>query len=777
MDSIRKKKQRIIPPERRKKVAKACDSCKRRKRKCNGLLPCELCSVKQFSCEYTAIDRRILKPSKKQLEERKKLQEANMEVKEQEKVIQPQYYHPELSYSFQNALQMGYVSNYYNTNHQPIQQISNQQPIHPIQQHLNLQQHQHQHLTQQQHTQHIPQPHTQQSLPIQQPLQNHLQNHTYPSLSSTPNSLQNLLSFSVNIHPHDEDDEEMYNETISAVEDGQNSRIIFDNFGNLCYFGECSPTSYLLQTRKLFEKVLGENEFSFDPEKQSNLVERKIFNNESTEFNKNKLPDRKYADYLLETYLNNSNNIVYILDDEELKMCLNRVYLNPNSVTLRDICILNLIFGIASIYAKVELNKKIFPFNESYFINPEVFYKLSNSILTENTENCNIWTVEAYLLSFFYLQFIGKRNSAWIKLGLAIRYAQSIGLNRKYINESFKDPSHVLHRRKIFRSLFIMDRLSSIYLGRSMTISEEDWDDFKSFENIVDFQSNLLKVTQLNGEVLKKIYYNPKINLKVALNLQYEIKKYSIENPILINENIQRPLDHKFFLPHICHLHGYILLARPFFHFFVLKKFGIVEYNKSSKNYIHLRNFYQSCIKSSVLIIKVVEYVYHQNVHPFKPLGLISCTFHAGLIIGLVLLLKFKHIKDDILNDDTEREVFKNIDLMLVDSMNSAINMLESYGEIDKASKIYCEVLKKIVKVTNNSINDDRNNDNQLNYENLIKFKDWLFPKLDTELNKEVHEDVNYENQFKNGQKFLDDFYFSVLDDKLNKNYNYYYQE
>lgn len=878
-----KKKQRIIPPELRKKVARACDSCKRRKQKCNGLLPCELCTAKDFRCEYTSIDRRVLKPSKKQLEERRKMADPqlvrttksptlspdmesksppdssktanktpttgkNKRVKpaqgsqkhadedkltnhswhhppfqqQQAQPHQPHYqvnyepnqqqiFHTEMGYPFhgQNSqFQMGYSlgsqqqqtqlplgqpqpqpqQQQQQQDHRTVYPAQSQPPtpslptnFHPVPQYCT---HGEPYVANQSHFM------SSSSTPSVNPGSNLNRNTASPvpngnsrfinsEKSSIQSSLQPLLSFSVNIHPHDDNDE-CYNEAISSIEDGQNSRVLIDSMGNLCYFGECSPTSYLLQSRKLFHKVLGSNEFSEDPEK-STLVEDKNFDSKKVETpqsiplvdSNTKLPEKHYADYLLKTYLNNSNNIVYIIDDETLKFHLDRVYSKPNDVSASDLCILNLVFGISSIYARVELSSHILPFSKEKFIDPAVFYKSAVSILSEVEEEGSIWLVEAYLLSFFYLHFSGQRNTAWIKLGLAIRYAQSLGLNRKYVNESLKDPSQVLHRRKIYRSLFIMDRLSAIFLGRSMAISEEDWDDIKSFDTIKDFQDRLFEVCKLDGKILSTVYYNPSISLKKALKLAVELKKQSLENPIkpLTPENYARPMDHRYFLPHICHLHGIILLSRPFFHLIVLNKLGLVQYDRESKNYIHLRNFYQSCVKSSLLIIKIVEYVYHQNIHPFKPLSLTSSTFHAGLIIGLILLLRFKNIDDDVLSNDEEKEVFKDLDTMMIDSMKSAIKMLKSYGEIDNTSRRYGHVLQKMLEVTTvahsnaenkqqtystfsdiqhqaanhytqagynrqnfpvNSIAGAIPGNNQENYQTILKFKDWLYPKLDT---------------------------------------------
>ncbi|KAK9311021.1 hypothetical protein V1522DRAFT_425390 [Lipomyces starkeyi] len=49
---LRKIKRRV-DPRKRKRVALACDSCKRRKQKCDGDYPCSICQKKNFVCTYT----------------------------------------------------------------------------------------------------------------------------------------------------------------------------------------------------------------------------------------------------------------------------------------------------------------------------------------------------------------------------------------------------------------------------------------------------------------------------------------------------------------------------------------------------------------------------------------------------------------------------------------------------------------------------------------------------------------------------------------------------
>jgi hypothetical protein len=51
-----------VDPRHRRRVAQACDGCKRRKAKCNGVVPCDQCSSRQSedACCYTTQHNRTI---------------------------------------------------------------------------------------------------------------------------------------------------------------------------------------------------------------------------------------------------------------------------------------------------------------------------------------------------------------------------------------------------------------------------------------------------------------------------------------------------------------------------------------------------------------------------------------------------------------------------------------------------------------------------------------------------------------------------------------------
>lgn len=77
-----------------------------------------------------------------------------------------------------------------------------------------------------------------------------------------------------------------------------------------------------------------------------------------------------------------------------------------------------------------------------------------SGLLIQNSlpEDSEMWCVIAHYLQFHYYQSILKKSTAWIHLNLAIKFAQSLGLHRNFVNEQFsKFTDECEYRKRIFR--------------------------------------------------------------------------------------------------------------------------------------------------------------------------------------------------------------------------------------------------------------------------------------------------------------------------------------
>lgn len=730
------KKSRIVPADKRKKIGRACDSCKKRKQKCTGLLPCTLCLSKGLDCEYTSIDRRVLKPSKKELEERRRNTEKanNLNLDPSNGVA----LNPASDRAFTIELEKKYpmgnarttskfkmpllrrhlmstdsINN--NKNDEIISSPSVSLTTTPVMQHVHLNDGQSQHSG------------------------GAGENEIQISRGQIPLSLQPLLSFPVVNSQNDDTDDSTLNSdegseaakgtkktskgnmpsssrlssrepsepitTSEAASVETTASLQYDQSGNLVYVGQSSPTSYLLLAQSVFEQTLGPNKFTEFPPATFNESPGLVTASRDPLV----VPDKEYSDYLLRRFSEHLNNTTYLISYEYLEEMIQIVYSDVRKVAPRDLCVYYLILAIGSFFAKIEIKSNIFPFPLSRYIEPVVFYETAVKILSGITNDDDNWLVETHLLIFLFHHLAGRRNTAWINLGTSIRHAHELGLNKTKVNDAFP-LRYSNHRRKIFRTLYIMDRLCSMMLGRKMTINDADYEDYDVVCQFTDYQTGLLITCKLIGRVINKVYTNNKVSLKGALFLASDIKRQSAELiPKLTGNNYAILLDHRYFLPYIYHLHSVILLSRPFFHIVVMEKLGLVHYEKSPQNEKILKMFYQSCIKASLLLIRMIQFIYEENVHPYKPMNLAHSAFQAGLVVGLLLLLNKKNIDDEIFHSHMEEstnkeegDLYKDVDIkkMLENGLASSIDIFESYGIFDVTSKKFGEVLKALKDVT-----------------------------------------------------------------------------
>ncbi|OHF01514.1 hypothetical protein CORC01_03270, partial [Colletotrichum orchidophilum] len=84
--------------------------------------------------------------------------------------------------------------------------------------------------------------------------------------------------------------------------------------------------------------------------------------------------------------------------------------------------------------------------------------------------------VSLLLTQCFYYLAVSRTDSCWMTLGQAVRIAQGIGL---HVEKDKNNPRHTVEtetRRRIWYSIYVLDRLLSLQLGRPAAVHEDDFD-------------------------------------------------------------------------------------------------------------------------------------------------------------------------------------------------------------------------------------------------------------------------------------------------------------
>lgn len=174
------------------------------------------------------------------------------------------------------------------------------------------------------------------------------------------------------------------------------------------------------------------------------------------------LPSRHQADHLLQVYWQLVDSLYPFLDKDDFTTKYHSLWTGKPAMEDENgfICLINAVFSIAS-----HLDSSIPPAERIGAA--EVFYRRAQLQMGLDLLQCrSVQTVQCFLLLGQYLQSTNDPQQCWVFTGLAIRIAQSLGLDL---------PSTSAHQtqRKVWHGCVLMDRTLSMTFGRPAVITSQ----------------------------------------------------------------------------------------------------------------------------------------------------------------------------------------------------------------------------------------------------------------------------------------------------------------
>ncbi|KAL2181787.1 fungal-specific transcription factor domain-containing protein [Thermothelomyces heterothallicus CBS 202.75] len=413
-----------VPDDKRQRTAQACDSCKRRKQKCNGMNPCQTCQRRKLSCHYTpnntsehAADSAASPTKRRHLDNSPPSIPSVLKAPE------------ELSPHSGDAMQAW---------RQP--RKSEQQPGDASMSGMMTSQ-----------------------PPLSMPAQDHtrqgfLRN---PKKTSSRNNAKGLP-----------EETSIYTET----------RMLQDQTGRLLYIGDASTLSILQLTRIIIENTAGSDIGSpfIDDPKRHRILESIIDFPDDVRI-PSPLPDKETADVLIASYFTNTCGLVEILDKASFLRSVEECYRDPPSSGNDFLCNLYLVLAIGLLLATPPPGShEELVVQRQLAAQPnraELFFRSARSMCdpAAGFEDADFWSIQSLALMTIYMLVNSKRNRAYAYLGMAVRSAFALGLHREEtMNDFIFTPAQMRVRRTLWKTLFILDRFLAATLGRPTAISEDD---------------------------------------------------------------------------------------------------------------------------------------------------------------------------------------------------------------------------------------------------------------------------------------------------------------
>ncbi|CAG9972151.1 unnamed protein product [Clonostachys byssicola] len=587
-----------VPEERRQRIAQACDTCKRRKQKCNGLKPCSTCLKRSSICQYT----------------------------------------PGPSHDGDTTSGAGSVTKRRNTD-EPFDLLAIGPSTQPSRSNSS-----------------ISTPGVAWSSPMvgdlhyvgtEQPIPTqvlHGQDNPPPPAST----LASLNKETV-VLGHD-DHIDVYGDV----------RMLEDSNGRLLFVGNSSTLSYLQFMRIIVDNPTEQSSFTGDP------IRHKIPENyaaipsdiESPWI----LPGREAVDALIQFFFTNTRGLVDLIERRHLEMTINAYYMNPASVHPSDLC--NIYLTLATSLVMVvptpgtEADYLLGPFSIGSIEQAEALLKSAmyfGEQLPEFTDG-DLWSIQAHALIAMYKFSVSKWNAAYASIAKAVSFAVALGLHRidDYIGIFQNQEIALAHRRSLWRSLFVLDKLISEFLGRPSAISEEDCSpsalippklqDGHCANEAAHMESfnATVKSCQGMGMILREIYgQSRRVPIQVGKELFDEcLHRVKALSPRLLASRLFKEL----LLPdegiavlyiNLVELHCQLLLTRPYFLFvlFQTQKEASKAPETTIRTNSDLSMLSESCLAVAKRTLHLMHAAYMSSWLPRRNTFILNFLLAASLVV------------------------------------------------------------------------------------------------------------------------------------------------
>ncbi|EMD90295.1 hypothetical protein COCC4DRAFT_68999 [Bipolaris maydis ATCC 48331] len=610
-----------VPPDQRQRTAQACESCKRRKQKCNGLQPCNTCDKRKFTCIYT--DRDPNYPSEDRPPAKKRIVETTSNAP--------------------SPVINGSSSANTPTNGQA-------QPS-PLTLHRRTS-----------------------TAPRQPSLVSHAissnQEASYPSPAANSAANSAAVPKPPTNHGSDGSRSTVPQDTTShdggddVAEFPSQSRMLQDPTGRVLYIGDAATLSFLQLLRMMVETVAGPSPFTTDPRRHK-IVEGQYslpLGYQHTHL----LPDEQTARVLVEAFFINTHGLLQVFNRDRFFKSLEQCYSDPLSVSSSWLCLLYLVFAIGLTMATPLSGSPealiIDKLRSEHLDRAEAFYLNAKSLNDPMTglEDQDFWSVQALLLMSVYMLAKTKRNTAFALLGMAARSALALGLHREETMVIFS-PEEQVQRKDLWRSIFVIDRLLSCSLGRPTAISEDDcsgdtlqpsdgdYNQSWTFtpKTVYDYNETgpaaleaAVRSCKVIGVILRKVYQRRKISTRLAQEISDICKKWPRAlTPILQwRQAATASPSQGVAILHVnlFYCHSIILLTRPFLLYILNKETQRqVEQpgNRGPRPFVRMERFSEACVIASVHTILLVQNAFEAGYLSRRNPAVIYFLFAATLVI------------------------------------------------------------------------------------------------------------------------------------------------
>ncbi|KAH7175369.1 fungal-specific transcription factor domain-containing protein [Dactylonectria macrodidyma] len=321
------------------------------------------------------------------------------------------------------------------------------------------------------------------------------------------------------------------------------------------------------------------------------------------------------------------------------------------------------------------------------------------------------------VLNAIWLLGFRQRESCWTTLGQVVRIAQSIGLHVESRSSKPRSATYFERRRRIWYSIYVLDRLLSLQLGRPPAIHDDDCSvplPCRQADGDIDWTANdiepveenssegdyfvaVIAFSRLVGCVLRDIYgpmhTRPTVEMMLSTqSLDTQLVEWKLKLPRKLRFDLGHAFDRNITLRRQRNMlaikfhHLRALLHRPYLCYPLLRQLEYASMALPQLDWPLVSLFERTCVSEARETARLLHHVSDERdlVHEFPWWQMISCLICACSIL-LVSSIFVKPSTDDQTEFDSEG---------LRDDAETCLQMFEALSINSKSARVARDMIK-----------------------------------------------------------------------------------
>ena len=231
------------------------------------------------------------------------------------------------------------------------------------------------------------------------------------------------------------------------------------------FFGSSSAGTFMQNVSIMVEQrlrgnVIGSSRFLQAPSDQHTQSLFPHHQPSENSYEEASLPLRRTADELMHVYWEIFHPLFAVLDEREVREDFERLWKSQDDVPDQRsfLCLINAVFAVSS-----QLNPNVAPQDRARAAGQ--YYARAQGLL-DVFQKGSVRTVQALLLLSMYCQSNSNAHQCWIFMGLAIRFAQGMGLHLPVTSEQETDVRARELLRRVWHGCVLLDQVVASTCGR-----------------------------------------------------------------------------------------------------------------------------------------------------------------------------------------------------------------------------------------------------------------------------------------------------------------------